>query len=322
METNQENAKPKIVFMGTPDFALSALSALVDAGFPVLCCVTQPDREKGRGKEKQMPPVKRYAMEHGIPVLQPDKVRDRASVSALRALRADVFVVAAFGQILPQEVLDIPPLGCINIHASLLPRWRGAAPIQHAILAGDAETGVTIMRMDAGCDTGAMLLKGSVPVAETDTGGMLFEKLSRLGGELIVEALPRLCAGTLPDIAQDDALATDAPKLTKESGRIDWHGDTVSVLRHIRAFDPWPGSYTMWNGKPLKVLEAGPAADMETETALQPGCVISATKQGIYVKTGDGVCRILRLQMPGKKAMDASAFLNGNTLESGTVFGR
>ena len=311
----------KIVFMGTPDFARPALDALVKAGYQVLCCVTQPDRAKGRGGKVAMPPVKCCAMEYNIPVLQPDRVRDKSCVQALRAFQADFFVVAAFGQILPKEVLDIPRYGCINIHASLLPKYRGAAPIQRAILEGDAETGVTIMRMDEGCDTGDMLLQGSIPVTEEDTGGSLFEKLSTLGAELIVKALPDIASGALTGTKQDDALATDAPKLTKEMGMIDWSNDTEMITRQIRAFDPWPCATTLLNGKTLKVLAARAADAFETETDPVPGCVISATKQGLYVKTGDGVLQILRLQPEGKKAMEVSAFLNGNALESGTVLG-
>ena len=311
----------RIVFMGTPDFAVPALRALQNAGHEIACCVTQPDRAKGRGGKVAMPPVKTCAMEHGVPVLQPDRVRDKNCVQALRAFNADFFVVAAFGQILPKEVLEIPKYGCINIHASLLPRFRGAAPIQHAILAGDAETGVTIMRMDEGCDTGDMLLTGSVPVTEEDTGGSLFEKLSDLGAKLIVEALPKIADGTLQGEAQDDALATDAPKLTKEMGTIDWNRETAFIARQIRAFDPWPCATTVLNGKTLKILSAKTADDMQTEADPVPGCVLSATKQGLFVKTGDGALQVLRLQPEGKKAMDVSAFLNGNAIESGTVLG-
>lgn len=311
----------KIVFMGTPDFAVPALKALQDAGHEIVCCVTQPDRAKGRGAKVQMPPVKLCAMEYGIPVLQPDKVRDKSCVQALRAFHADVFVVAAFGQILPKDVLDIPRYGCINIHASLLPRFRGAAPIQHALLSGETETGITIMRMDEGCDTGDILLQGCVPVTVEDTGGSLFETLSALGAKLIVQALPEIADGTLTGEAQDDALATDAPKLTKEAGIIDWNNDTMYIARQIRAFDPWPLAKTFLNGKALTVLSAKAAADTETEAELKPGCVIAATKQGLFVKTGDGVLQILRLKPDGKKAMEVSAFLNGNAIESGTVLG-
>ena len=311
----------RIVFMGTPDFAVPALMALKEAGHEIVCCVTQPDRAKGRGGRVQMPPVKTCAMEACVPVLQPDKVRDKNCLQALKAFQADFFVVAAFGQILPKEVLDIPRYGCINIHASLLPKYRGAAPIQHAILEGDTETGITIMRMDEGCDTGDMLLQGRIPVTEEDTGGSLFEKLSVLGAELIVKALPEIASGKLAGTAQDDALATAAPKLTKEMGMIDWNDDTAAIARRIRAFDPWPCATTLLNGKALKVLAAKAADVMETETDPVPGCVLSATRQGLYVKTGDGVLQILRLQPEGKKAMDVSAFLNGNALESGTVLG-
>ena len=317
-----ENRKAlKIVFMGTPDFAVPALDALVRANISVACCVTQPDRAKGRGGRLAMPPVKKYAVEHGIPVLQPDNVRDKACVQALRAFQADFFVVAAFGQILPQGVLDLPRYGCINIHASLLPRFRGAAPIQHALLEGDRETGITIMKMDAGCDTGDILLQERIPITDDDTGGTLFEKLSALGAQMIVKALPDIASGALSGKPQDPALATDAPKLSKEMGTIDWNGKTSGIVRRIRAFDPWPGAATTLARKTLKVLSAREETNVQTEPDLVPGCVLSATKQGLFVKTGDGVLRILRLKPEGKKAMDVSAFLNGNPLESGTVLG-
>lgn len=311
----------KIVFMGTPDFAVPALQALVREGFQVVCCVTQPDRASGRGGRVTMPPVKKCALEHGIPVLQPDRVRDTACVQALRAFHADFFVVAAFGQILPKEVLDIPRCGCINIHASLLPRFRGAAPIQHAILEGDEETGITIMKMDEGCDTGDILLQERVPITGEDTGGSLFDKLSGLGAELITKALPDIASGKLRGIAQDDTLATDAPKLSKEMGVIDWSEETRLIERRIRAFNPWPSATTTLAGKPLKILAARVGAFSNAEADPVPGCVLSATKQGLFVKTADGVLQILRLQPQGKKEMDASAFLNGNPLESGTVLG-
>ena len=311
----------RIVFMGTPDFAEAALDALIKAGFDIACAVTQPDREKGRGREVQASPVKTCAMAHGIPVLQPDRVRDPGAVKALKAFRADVFVVAAFGQILPQTVLDIPRLGCVNIHASLLPRHRGAAPIQQALLDGDKTTGITIMKMDAGMDTGDILYREEIAVTEEDTGGTLFAKLSALGASCIVKALPLLEQGLLVPEKQDHALATNAPKITKESGRIDWMRDAEHIARLVRAFDPWPGAYTVLDGKTLKITGAQAVMSDEQGPEVGAGCVLSATPEGIRVRTGAGDLIITELQPAGKRRMAVPDFLNGHALESGTVLG-
>ena len=311
----------RIVFMGTPDFAEAALKALIEAGFDIACVVTQPDREKGRGREVQASPVKTCAMAHGIPVLQPDRVRDPGAVKALASFRADVFVVAAFGQILPQKVLDIPRLGCVNIHASLLPRYRGAAPIQHAILNGDAATGITIMKMDAGMDTGDILYREEIAITEEDTGGTLFEKLSVLGASCIVKALPLLEQGLLTPVKQDEALQTNAPKITKESGRIDWNRDAESIARRVRAFDPWPGAFTTVEGKAWKITGARAIRSDERGAEADAGCVLSSMPEGIRVRTGAGDLLITELQPAGKRRMAVIDFLNGHTLESGTMMG-
>ena len=314
----------KIVFFGTPDFALTALQALYQAGHTITGVVTQPDKPKGRGREMSASPVKGFALAHDISVLQPKRVRDEEAVSALRALDAEIFVVAAFGQILPKEVLDIPPLGCINIHASLLPLLRGAAPIQAAILEGHAESGITIMRMDEGCDTGDILLQKRCPVTDTDTGGSLFDKLAALGALAIVEALPGIADGTLAAVKQNDAEATMAAKLNRESGKIDWKRDAAYLSRLIRAVNPWPSAVTTLNGKRLKIWEAHPETAAEAVANLPdstPGTILSATSSGITVQTGEGALTITALQAEGKKRMDAAAFLNGTQITSGMVFG-
>ena len=307
----------RITFMGTPDFSVGALNALYEAGHEIVLVVTQPDKPKGRSGALSMSPVKEYALAHDLSVFQPTKVREEAAVARLEETGADVFVVAAFGQILPQSVLDIPRYGCINIHASLLPALRGAAPIQQAILDGASETGITIMQMDAGCDTGDILLQEAVAITEEDTGGSLFEKLSSLGARMIVEALEKLEAGTLTHTKQDDALATMTGKIEKSSGRIDWTRDAAYLSRAVRAFTPWPGSVTTLHDKPLKICAA---RALEESDSAAPGTIVRVERDALIVQTGKGLLQITDVQPAGKKQMPVRDYLLGHKITEGTRF--
>ena len=321
----------RIVFMGTPDFSVPALKALVEAGHQVIAVVTQPDKPKGRGKEVQMTPVKIQAMEYGIPVYQPAKVREASFVEVLKGLEADVYVVIAFGQILPKAVLELPKYGCINIHASLLPKYRGAAPIQWCVIDGERETGITTMMMDVGLDTGDMLEKAVIPIEEKETGGSLHDKLSMAGGDLILSTLKKLEEGTLVRTPQTDEGTCYAKMLTKSLGDIDWNQGAVSIERLIRGLNPWPRAYTMWNGKTIKIWAADVIAGREAadflsesgvpaETGTAPGTVVCSDKRGLVVCTGGGLLSIRELQMEGKKRMDTPAFLRGYPIPAGDVF--
>ena len=321
----------RIVFMGTPDFSVPALKALVEVGHQVIAVVTQPDKPKGRGKEVQMTPVKIQAMEYGIPVYQPAKVREASFVEVLKGLEADVYVVIAFGQILPKAVLELPKYGCINIHASLLPKYRGAAPIQWCVIDGERETGITTMMMDVGLDTGDMLEKAVIPIEEKETGGSLHDKLSMAGGDLILSTLKKLEEGTLVRTPQTDEGTCYAKMLTKSLGDIDWNQGAVSIERLIRGLNPWPSAYTMWNGKTIKIWAADviagrAAADflsesgVPAETGTAPGTVVCSDKRGLVVCTGGGLLSIRELQMEGKKRMDTPAFLRGYPIPAGDVF--
>jgi methionyl-tRNA formyltransferase len=294
----------QIVFMGTPEFAVPALKLLIEH-HTVIGVVTQPDRPAGRNRQIQQSPVKQVALAHQIPVFQPEKIRRAEAMVELKQWSPDVFVVAAFGQILPQAVLDIPPHGSINIHASLLPRWRGAAPIQAAIRAGDAESGITIMKMDAGLDTGPILTQRAIPLAPDETGQSLHDKLSAIGGELLIETLPVYLNGTIIPQPQDDSQTTYAPTIKKEEGSIDWNQPAQAIERLVRAFTPWPGTYTIWNGQPLKIhsgtIGAGQAAT---------GRVIE--DQGrIAIGTGDGVFYPHQVQLAGKNTLSIHDFIKG-----------
>jgi methionyl-tRNA formyltransferase len=295
----------RVVFMGTPDFAVPTLRRLIEQQHIVVGVVTQPDRPAGRGGKVQMSPVKIAALEAGIPVFQPEKLRRVEAIDELRRWSCDVYVVAAFGQILPQAVLDIPPFGSVNVHASLLPRWRGAAPIQAAIRAGDAETGITIMRMDAGLDTGPMLTHQAIPIAPEDTGGTLHDKLAALGADLLARTLPGYLHGTIPPVPQDDSRATFAPRIDKEHGRIDWTQPAVEIERLVRAFDPTPGTFTIWDGQQVKIL-----AGMVGDASAEPGRVLERGGR-VGVGTGSGIYHVTRLQLPGRKPTDFDAFLRG-----------
>ncbi|MFV0889238.1 methionyl-tRNA formyltransferase [Metapseudomonas otitidis] len=288
----------RLVFAGTPEFAAEHLKALLDTPHQIVAVYTQPDRPAGRGQKLMPSPVKQLALQHGLPVLQPPTLRDPAAQEELRALAPDLMVVVAYGLILPQVVLDIPRLGCINSHASLLPRWRGAAPIQRAVQAGDAESGVTVMQMEAGLDTGPMLLKVTTPITAGDTGGSLHDRLAQLGPQAVVQAIAGLAAGTLQGEVQDDALATYAHKLNKDEARIDWSRPADELERLVRAFNPWPICHSTLDGQPLKVLAAEPA-----EGRGQPGQILDASKDGLTVACGEGALRLTRLQLPGGKPL-------------------
>ncbi len=295
----------RIVFAGTPEFAAVHLQALLDAGLAPVAVYTQPDRPAGRGQKLMASPVKQLAVAHGIPVLQPATLRDPAAQAELAALQPDLLVVVAYGLILPQAVLDIPRLGCINSHASLLPRWRGAAPIQRAVQAGDAESGVTVMRMEAGLDTGPMLLKVRTPIAADDTGGSLHDRLAALGAAAVVAAIPQLAAGTLAGEVQDDALANYAHKLNKDEARLDWSRPAAELERLVRAFNPWPVCHSSLGEAALKVY----AAELG-EGQGAPGTILAASRDGLTVACGSGALRLTRLQLPGGKPLGFAELYN------------
>ncbi|MEJ2454829.1 MAG: methionyl-tRNA formyltransferase [Candidatus Thiodiazotropha sp.] len=304
----------RIIFAGTPEFAATALAALLETSHQVVAVYTQPDRPAGRGRKLQPSPVKRLALEHAIEVRQPVKLKDPEDQAALRELGADLMVVAAYGLLLPQAVLDAPRLGCINIHASVLPRWRGAAPIQRAILAGDEESGVTIMQMEAGLDTGPMLHILKTPILLDDTGGTLHDRLAELGARALVESLSGIADGSLIPRPQDDTLATYAKKLDKQEALIDWSQSAAHIDRQVRAFNPWPVAQCDFQGQVMRIWRARPK-EHELPAGAQPGKILEAGKAGIDVATGAGVLRIVELQMPGKRAMAAADFLNAHSVE-------
>lgn len=301
----------KIIFAGTPAFAATALDALVAAGHSIVIVLTQPDRPAGRGLGLQSSPVKQFAQAKQLPLIQPATLKDEAIVAMLWGLHADIMVVVAYGQLIPRELLELPLRGCVNIHASLLPRWRGAAPIQRAILAGDRETGVTIMQMDAGLDTGAMLLTETVPIADDDTTQTLHDKLAAVGAQLIVRALDGM---PLP-AAQDPARATYAAKINKAEARIDWTRSAVDIDRQIRAFNPAPGAHTTLQGQPVKVWRATP---VEGQGA--PGLVLQTGADGVIVAAGAGALCLLELQRAGGKRLPARVFLAGTPMAPGVRF--
>ncbi len=294
----------KIVFMGTPDFAVPTLQALIDH-HEVIGVVTQPDRPAGRGGKIRMSPIKELALKYEIPVFQPKKLRKPEAIEELRQWQPDVQIVAAYGQILPQTVLDIPAHGSVNVHASLLPRWRGAAPIHAAIRAGDSEAGVTIMKMDAGLDTGPMLKMRGIPVAPNESGQSLHDKLAQLGAELLIETLPGYLSGAIQPQPQDDAEATYAPQIDKDEGEIDWMQDAASIERLVRAFTPWPGTYTFFNGNQLKIHSGSVLAG-----SAEPGEVIRKNGR-VAIGTGSGLYAPEEVQLAGKKRVDVNAFVNG-----------
>ena len=305
----------RIVFMGTPDFSVPALEALVEGGHEVVAAITQPDKPKGRGKAVLMTPVKEKAMELGIPVYQPVKVREPEFVEKLRQMEPDAIVVVAFGQILPKSILEIPRYGCVNIHASLLPKYRGAAPIQWAVIDGERESGVTTMFMNEGLDTGDMLEKEAVILDPKETGGSLHDKLSAIGGRLILSTLKGLEDGTLKGTPQTDEGTCYAKMLKKSLGDIDWTMDAAAIERLIRGLNPWPSAYTCLHGKTLKIWDGDV---LEREYGVEPGTVAEVAKDRLVVQTGQGSLAIRSLQLEGKKRMDAGDFLRGYAVEAGT----
>ncbi len=294
----------KVVFMGTPEFAVAPLRRLIEA-HEVIGVVTQPDRPAGRNRQVQMSPVKQVALDAGIPVQQPEKLRRAEAIVGLKVWTPDVFVVAAFGQILPQAVLNLPPHGSINIHASLLPRWRGAAPINAVIRAGDAESGITIMKMDAGLDTGPILTQRVIRLASDETAETLHDQLSVLGADLLIETLPGYLNGSIVPTPQDDRQATFAPRIDKSEGRIDWTRPAAAIERTVRAFTPWPGTFTSWNGKQLKILSAAAGSG-----SAAPGQVVQRDDR-VVIGTGDGLFYPLRVQLEGKGAVTMADFVRG-----------
>lgn len=304
----------KVIFMGTPDFSVGTLEALIAAGHEVVLAVTQPDKPKGRGKEMQFTPVKEVALKYQIPVYQPKKIREPECMAKLREYEADIMVVIAFGQILPKEILDMTPFGCVNVHASLLPKYRGAAPIQWSVIKGEKVTGVTTMQMDEGLDTGDMLLKTEIHMDDDETGGSLHDKLAAAGAALCVETLTALEQGTVVPKKQGDSPTDYAKMLDKQLGNIDWTKEAAEIERLIRGLNPWPSAYTNWDGKVMKIWKA---KVVDQDTGRQPGTVTTVEKNAFYVQTGKGQLSILELQIPGKKRMDAGAFLRGNQLKEG-----
>ncbi len=297
----------RIIFSGTPEFSVAPLRALLDSEHRVVAVYTQPDRPAGRGRKLSASPVKALAVRHQIPVYQPKTLKGAHEQEQLAALHADLMVVVAYGLLLPQAVLDTPRLGCVNIHASLLPRWRGAAPIQRAILAGDSETGITIMRMDAGLDTGPMLHTLSCPIEPQDTAGSLHDRLAPLGADALMQALPAIADGSAVERTQDNDLACYAHKLNKEEAALDWSRPAPELERQVRAFDPWPVAQTRYEGQVMRVWSGRAISGSGAA-----GTVLAAGRDGIDVACGDGLLRIERLQMPGKRAMSSADFLNAH----------
>ncbi|MCB5712067.1 methionyl-tRNA formyltransferase [Lactonifactor longoviformis] len=306
----------RIIFMGTPDFAVGTLEALIEAGHDIAGVVTQPDKPKGRGKNLMAPPVKQAAIARGLAVYQPKKVRDPEFIQILRKLEPQIIVVVAFGQIIPQEILELAPFGCINVHGSLLPKYRGAAPIQWAVIDGEKESGVTIMKMDAGLDTGDMISKEIVPLEDKETGGSLFDKLAKAGA--------RLCVQTLPSIENETAVYEKQPEesptayasmIDKKMGCIQWEEKAKTIEQLIRGLNPWPSAYTYLQGKTLKIWEADVLSE---ESGKEPGEVVRTDKTGLYIQTGDKVLCVKELQLEGKKRMEAGAFLRGYEIPEGT----
>lgn len=308
----------KIVYMGTPDFAVAPLEALIRAGHQVTAVVTQPDKQRGRGKEIQMTPVKECALKYNIPVFQPIKIKEKEAVDRLREYPADIFVIAAFGQLLSEEILKMPPLGCVNIHASLLPAYRGAAPIQWVILNGEKETGVTIMQMEKGLDTGDMLLKKAIPIEPKETGESLHDKLMEVGAELIVEALPLIESGKIIPEKQEDSKSSYASRLNKEMGHIDWNKDAEELERLVRGLNSWPSAYTSYRGKTLKIWEADVIGQ---QSGKLPGEITQVGKDFVDVACGKDTLRIYSLQLEGKKRMAVKDFLLGYEIKQGMMLG-
>lgn len=309
----------KIVFMGTPDFAAKALEKLYEAGHEIVLVVTQPDKEKGRGKVISQSPVKEFAVQHSLSVFQPVKLRETESVEYLKKFPADICVVAAFGQILSEEVLNMYQYGCINIHASLLPKYRGAAPIQWSILNGDENTGVTIMQMEKGLDTGDMLIQRKVKIEDDDTGESLFDKLTEVGADLIVEVLPLIEKGKITPVKQNDEESNYAGKITKEMGLINFDDDAAKIERYVRGLNSWPSAYTYLNGKTLKIWKAAVAGESKK---VPSGTITAVNANSFVIQTGKGAIEVSEIQLEGKKRMSVHDFLLGYKIEEGTLLGK
>ncbi len=307
----------KVIFMGTPDFAVGTLEEIIKAGHEVALVVSQPDKPRGRSGALQFPPVKECAVSHGIEVFQPKKIREEENVEYLRKYNADIIVVAAFGQILPKSILDMPKYGCINVHASLLPKYRGAAPIQWAVINGDAVTGVTIMQMDVGMDTGDMIAKREVVIGEEETGGGLFDKLAEVGAKLCVDTMVDIENGTAIRTPQNHEEATHVSMINKELGNIDWNKSATEIERLIRGLNPWPSAFTKLDGKTFKIWKA---KVVSTDSSKEPGSIVRVDKGVMEVQTGEGILSLLEVQLEGKKRMEIDAFLRGYNVEQGTCF--
>lgn len=312
------NKTNRIVFAGTPEFALPPLQSLLDSSHEIVAVFTQPDRPAGRGRKLTPSPVKKLALAAGIEVLQPETLRDEASQAQLKALQPDLMVVVAYGLLLPQEVLGIPARGCINIHASLLPRWRGASPIQAAVLAGDKETGVCLMQMDAGLDTGPVLASKALKIGEHETAGDLHDRLAALGGELLTANLEQILAGELQPQPQPDAGATYAGRISKSDGLIDWSQPAQQIDQQIRAYQPWPVAHTVYQGQNLRCLQARPLAESGDG---MPGTILAIADEGLHVQTGGGVLVLESLQLAGKKPVSVRDFANAHDT-AGVVLGQ
>ncbi len=323
----------RVIFMGTPDFSVGILEKLIEAGHEIALVVTQPDKPKGRGKAVQFPPVKEAALAHGLEVYQPARIRDAACAARLRGYEADVAVVAAFGQILPKEILEAPRYGCVNVHASLLPKYRGASPIQWAVINGEAVSGVTTMRMDEGLDTGDVIFREEVALDPKETGGSLFERLAQAGAALCVKTLAAIEDGTAAYEPQEDGEATYTRIIKKQLGEIDWSKGAAQIERLVRGLDPWPSAYTYLGGKTLKIWKSsvkeegksagapGSSSGGDAKTP-PPGTVLSAGKGRFEVQSGDGVLILEEVQLEGKKRMAADAFLRGCPVEAGSRLGK
>ncbi|MBO8136578.1 MAG: methionyl-tRNA formyltransferase [Desulfotomaculum sp.] len=308
----------RIVYMGTPEFAVPCLKKIIKQNYQLVAVVTQPDKPKGRGKKLQPPPVKVTAQKYNLPVYQPEKINTAEFITKLKELEPDLIVVVAYGKILPKEILNLPPLGCVNVHASLLPKYRGAAPIHWAVINGEKETGVTTMYMDEGMDTGDMILSRAVPIKEDETVGEVHDKLAELGAEVLGETLNLIAEGRAPRTPQNSKEATYAPMLKREHEIINWDRTALEIKNHIRGMNPWPGTYTKLKGKILKIWRA---EIVKCDSSEQPGTVISCKNNKIVVQTGEGCLAVTELQLQGCKRMDAGCFLCGNKITPGTILG-
>ncbi|MDP2681405.1 MAG: methionyl-tRNA formyltransferase [Deltaproteobacteria bacterium] len=302
--------------MGTPEFAVPSLRALIEVGENVVAIVTQPDKPRGRGKKLTPPPVREAALKHNIPVFQPEKIKDEPFITAISNFSPDVIAVVAYGKILPKAILDIPPKGCINVHASILPKYRGAAPINWAIINGEKETGITTMLLDEGMDTGDMLLTEKVEIRDDDTTSSLHDRLKYIGADLLIKTIKDIKSETIRPIPQDDSQATYAPMLKKEDGRIDWTMKAEEIKNLIRGLNPWPGAYTRWDGKQIKIFKA----EVEAGVKEEPGTVINISTEGIFAATGKGILLIKELQPENKNRMTASEFIKGYRIVKGQIF--